>query len=1172
MNMKGIKFFSLEVLAQLRSSAWKAFYPVQARMAIRTCVVGLVLCALSSVAMAQDITGSISGTVKDATGAVVTKATVTVVNTDTGVTVRTLTTNSEGAYSAPLLPIGHYKIMVEARSFSRSVREGIELNVNDKLTVNVTLQVGSTTETVTVESTPVKVELSSATATGLVDGTQIRELSLNTRNYEQLVTLVPGVSSSATSSQIYAGAFAPVGTNVVTFSINGARTSENNWTIDGADNVDRGSNLTLLSFPSVDAIDEFKVVRGAYDPEFGRGGGAQINVVTRSGTSKFHGSGYEFFRNDVLTANNFFTNKAGLKRPPLRYNNFGWTLGGPVTIPHVYNENKQKTFFFFSEEFRRVITYNGTASAQVPTSAQRAGTFAHPVCVAFNPNGTCATTGTQISSFSPVAQQYLQDIFSKLPVPNDPDPVTNPNKLNFSNRSVFNFREEMVKIDHVFGPKLTINGKFLHDSIPTEEPFGIFNGTTTGLPGVTSSSTNSPGHNYTIRAVSTLSPTLLLEGGYLYSYGAIVSDLTGLATPAGSPDIKVPLLFTSTLNRIPSIAFGSGGPTGFGATAPYRDFNTNHSVFATVTKVWNKHTFKAGGTFYHYEKNENSANGNQGIFTVNTTGQASAGGNTTFERTWANLLLGRASNFRQDSVDLTAIIQTNQIEFFGQDEFKLKPNLTVTYGVRYSMFREPIDANNKLSNFTASAFDPTKAPCINANGTINSNPATCPQAANFNPLNGFVIAGQNSPFGDKVSNEDNKNFAPRVGIAWDPFKTGKTSVRAGYGMFYDSILFGNAENDLFLNPAFNPQVNIPNTTLDNPGNAAAAGPSANPLRVRGLIASPYKTPYIQQWSLDVQRELARNFLIDVGYYGSKGTHLLGILDINQPQPGAYAQLFCTAVITTNCVPAGGPVKGATTPLLNRIRPFPGYVGIDGIATVFNSNYNSLQVALQKRFQGHSMINVAYTWAKSLTDNQTDRSTAPQNSYCIACEYGPSQQDRRQIFTANYVYELPFFKSQQGVLGHVAGGWEFSGIVTFQSGVPFTVTSSLDADPGGQGCLGPSPCAVRPDVIADPNNGPKTPTQWFNIAAFAAVPAGQLRNGTAGRGIVLGPGFSQWDLSLFKNLKLTERVSSQFRFEAFNAFNHTNFTTLNTTFGSTTFGQVTGARDARIVQLGAKISF
>ncbi len=373
-------------------------------------------------------------------------------------------------------------------------------------------------------------------------------------------------------------------------------------------------------------------------------------------------------------------------------------------------------------------------------------------------------------------------------------------------------------------------------------------------------------------------------------------------------------------------------------------------------------------------------------------------------------------------------------------------------------------------------------------------------------------------------------------------------------------------------------MNIPNTTLDNPGSAAVAAPSANPLRVRGLIASPYHTPYVQQWSFDIQHEIAKDFILDAGFYGSKGTHMIGILDINQPQPGAFLSIACTAVVTTNCVKLvnGQPlVTGATTPLLNRLRPFPGYGGIDAIASIFNSNYDSLQVALQKRFHGGSMLNVAYTWSKSLTDNQTDRSTAPQNSYCIRCEYGPSQQDRRHILTANYVYQLPFYKSQQGVIGHLAGGWEFSGIVTFQSGVPFTVTSALDADPGGQGCLGASPCAVRPDMIGDPNAGPQNFNQWFNTAAFAAVPGGQFRNGNAGRGVIIGPGYSQFDLSLFKNIRLTERVNSQFRFEAFNAFNKTNFTTVNTTFTTSTpntFGQVTGARDPRIVQLAMKVNF
>jgi hypothetical protein len=1130
----------------------------------------MALLAVSGPLRAQDITGSIAGTVKDPSGAVVADATVTITNMDTGLRVRTGRTNGYGEYSAPLLQIGHYSVTIEAPGFKKFIQKDIQLNVNDKLTVNCTLQVGGPQENVVVEANPVQVELQSATATGVVSGTQIRELSLNTRNYEQLVTLVPGVASSQISDQIAVGNFTPVGTNVVTFSINGARTSTNNWTVDGADNVDRGSNLTLLSFPSVDAIEEFKVVRGAYDPEFGRGGGSQINVVTRSGTSLFHGGGYEFFRNDVLTANNFFSNRAGVARPALRYNNFGWTLGGPVTIPSVYNKNKDKTFFFFSQEFRRIISY-ANPTDNVPTASERAGTFAHTVCVAFNANGTCATTGTQIAAISPVAQQYLKDIWSNVPPSND---ATDPHLLHLAIRSLFNYREELLKVDHVFSPRLTLSGKYLHDSIPTTEPLGLFNGTgnNASLPGVTNTQTNSPGHNYTIRATATLKPTLLIDAGYGYSYGAIVSRLTGIATPAGSPDVKVPLLFSSTLNRIPSISF-TAGPTGFGVVSPYNDFNTNHSTFGNLTKIWGKHTIKAGGLYYHYEKNENSGNGNQGIFTVNTAGQPTAG-NIAFERAWANFLLGRVSNFRQDSVDLTAIIRTNQMEFYGQDEFRLKSNMTLTYGVRYSLFRQPTDANNKLSNFDPRAYDPNQAPCITAAGLIDINAATCPRAANFNRLNGFVIAGRNSPYGDKVSNEDNKNFAPRIGLVWDPWRNGKTAVRAGYGMFYDSILFGNAENDVFLNPAFAPQVNIPNTTLDSPANAATAPPSANPPRVRAFIASPYHTPYLQQWSLDVQRDVGRGFLLDVGYYGSKGTHLIGVMDINQPQPGAYLTKIpqCSATVTKNCVQPGAFITGATTPLLNQIRPFLGYSGIDAIEPIFNSNYNSMQVNVQKRFRGSSMINVAYTWSHNLTDNQTDRSTAPQDSYCIHCDYGPSQQDRRHVFITNFVYELPYYKTQGGVVGHLLGGWELSGIVTFQSGLPFTVSSPFDADPSGQGCLGPSPCAVRPDLVADPNAAPHTLLNWFNATAFAPPPAGQTFNGTSGRGVVRGPGFGRWDTSLFKNIRITERVNSQFRVEAFNVFNHTNYNTVNTSMSSTTFGQVTGARDPRIMQLGAKLNF
>jgi len=390
------------------------------------------------------------------------------------------------------------------------------------------------------------------------------------------------------------------------------------------------------------------------------------------------------------------------------------------------------------------------------------------------------------------------------------------------------------------------------------------------------------------------------------------------------------------------------GPT----TAANTNFHTSVTEFLdTFSMVRRRHTLKFGSTFYHYEKNENSANGNQGIFTVNTTGQPTAG-NSSFERTWANFLLGRASNFRQDSVDLTAIIKTNQIEFFGQDEFHLRKNLTLTYGARFSFFRQPTDANNKLSNFDPAKFSSSAAPCIALNGTINANPITCPQAVNYNPLNGFFIAGKNSPFGNKVSNEDNKNIAPRLGLVWDPFSDGKTAIRAGYGVFYDSVLFGNAENDIFLNPAFNPQVNIPNTTLDNPGNAAVAAPSANPLRVRSLIATPYHTPYIQQWSLDVQRSLAKDFMLDVNVIQNHGYHLQsGYLGANQARLADY----------TAMAQADQTWAWVTKPGFNNwsgfgwmaVQPFPTVASTWGplftVGTPLgNSDYQSMQIALTKR--------------------------------------------------------------------------------------------------------------------------------------------------------------------------------------------------------------------------------
>ncbi len=569
------------------------------------------------------------------------------------------------------------------------------------------------------------------------------------------------------------------------------------------------------------------------------------------------------------------------------------------------------------------------------------------------------------------------------------------------------------------------------------------------------------------------------------------------------------------------------------------------------------HSLRAGVSYHHYQKTENAAGPN--VATFGFTNRGAPAGPTSYEQSFANFLTGFVTSFSQASVDLTPDIQTNQFEFYVQDTWHMRRNLTLSYGLRYSLFKQPSDAKNFLTNFDPALYDPTKAPTIDANGNICKT-APCAGGGtpnpNANPLNGIIVNGNNSPFGSKVGSTATNNFAPRLGIAWDPFGKNKTSVRAGIGMFFDSTLFGIYEQNIFQNPPFVQSVSIPNTQFSNPG---AVAPTINLLPL-SLRASPvdFKTPSNTEWDLDVQHEVKRNLVVDIGYYGNKGTHLLGIADINQPLPGAY-------------VAAGlNPASGTFETQLNRIRPFLGYGPINQVATRFDSNYNALQAGLNWKFAKNSLFGLAYTWSHALTDAQSDRNSAAANTYNVAGEYGASALDRRHVFTANYVYELPFFRDRRDLAGYTLGGWELSGLVTANSGLPLTAfTTGLD--PAGQGvALSASAASGRPDQVGNPNSGPPTLTKWFNTAAFAAAPNG--RPGNAGRGTILGPGFSRWDVGLMKNIAVTEGTHFQFRAEAFNVFNHTNFNTVGTTLGTSSFGQVTGTRDPRIMQLALKFYY
>jgi hypothetical protein len=1172
------------------------------RSATRLVMFVLLLCAAG---WAQTDTGSIAGTVTDATGAVVPNANVAATDVDKNIVVRTAKTNSSGNYSIPLLPIGHYSLSIEAPGFQKLIQTKIVLNVGDMLTFNSQLRVGSTSEQVTVEAIAAQVETQSPQAATLVTGTQVRELSLNGRNWEQLVTLSPGVSQADNNDQIYVGAFAPQGTNLVSFSMNGGRREHNNFMIDGADNIDRGSNLTLLSFPSVDSIAEFRVVRGQYDPELGRADSGQVNAVTRSGTNSVHGNLYEFFRNDALNARPFASKYPVLTShiPYLRYHDFGGTIGGPIWIPKIY-EQKNKTFFFFSEEVRRNLTYTN-ASATVPTAAMLTGTFAHPVCAVFDASNNCVNAPssfvTSIPVTNAVAKAYIQDVFSKFPTPNN-------GTFGFTTtlKNLFNFREEILKIDHVFSQKVSISGKYARDNIPTEEAGGLFTGAV--IPGVGTTSTNSPGHNYTLHGTITFNPTLLLDTGYYYSYGAIVSDPIGVLAKQNSPNVATLMAtllpFASTLNRIPNTSFtGGSSPASFGQ---YRDFNRNHQVFGNITKVHGSHTFKFGATYYHYNKSENAGGNNAATLAYNNNGfaQIPAGsGTVSYEQAWANFLLGRVGTFSQSSFDLTADIKDNQFEYYGQDTWRIRPNITLSYGARHSLFRQPTDGKGLLGQFDPATYNPANAPCILSSGNLDlvRNAVTGVISSicnpNYDPLNGYIfptpppgVTGHKSPYGSKVGKEYNWGIAPRIGIAWDPWSDGKTSVRAGWGMFYDNgIIFGNAENDIFLGSGYLTNLSVTNaTTASLTGGTVGFSTSAPAVQQR--VPINYKYPYTSQWSLDVQRQILPGWIMDIGYYGNIGIHLPGFYDFNAPAENAY--LACTAAtpcyggpVKANAVNFGQTVGGVAYPALvssgntnklNAIRPYVGWNGGSGVFNMYNANYHGLQTQLQKQFKGNSTVNIAYTWSHNLTNYVADRSTGaimPLQGH-FKDNWGPGIGDRRHVFTANFVWDLPWLSNQEGVVGHVLGGWEVSGIQTFQTGLPATVQGDQLFDPTGADCIGTSPCVFRANQNGDPNaNMPLSYEGWFNGSVYSSPLPGQSVLPTSKPGSLRLPGFWRTDLSLFKNIKFTERFKGQFRFETFNTFNHTNpiccgsFST-----SSTLFNKIRSARDPRIMQLAMKISF
>ncbi len=1055
----------------------------------------IVCCFLVTCASAQSIsTGTFLGNVRDQTGASVPDARIRITSESTGFTRETVS-GAEGAYRLLQIPVGTYRIEFEKPGFQKTVQSAVSISAGQSLRVDGELKVGAVSETVHVESSVAQVDTASASVNSTIYGSQVQELALNTRSFTQLITLQPGVASNQAQQPGF-------GSNTsVPFSFNGGQQSSNNWLLDGGRNVDtyNGNNLTMVN---LDAIAEVHIERNAYSAEFGRNSGAQVNVITRSGTNSYHGTAFEFFRNDHLDARNFFATT----KPKNRYNNYGWTLGGPI--------KRDKLFFFLSNEYRRIIQTTGTRTAIVPTDAQMAGDFSSGRTIK-DPLTNTPFAGNQIPSgrLDQNALALLKTYYAR------PIPGFRQGALNFSSSAPdgTRYRSALGRLDYNVTPNLSWFGRYNIDSTRLNSPFGLF--ANNAMPNVASSDqshimyTANSSVNWTVR------PTLLNQITAAWYHGSMAISTMPSASRLRAPDFKVPRYFdtvTDSAGFIPSISMAQSY-AGIAINWPQNISHYTFEVMDNVSWIFDKHVVKFGGAISHDSKRQNSsAINNNGTFAFNSSATNDA---------LADLLTGSAFSYSETSDHRSGAAVFTDAALYVQDQYRVLPRLTVTAGVRWEFFQPERGNDGLISYFDPKRFDSADAATVLPNGEVVLG------TENFG--NGIVVAGaKDNPYGHATTNSRYNTFAPRVGFSYALTSDNRTVVRGGYGLFYDrwSQFVSSTRNNF----PFNRSISIYNTSFSNPtGGTRRIFPSTIV-----TMTSPWDIPYMQKWSMDIQRQFRGDLVVMVGYVGSKGNHLIRTRDWNQPMPDARI--------------AGGSVSA------NALRPFPGFAGITAYNTTANSTYHSLQSSVVRQFSRGFTVQGSYTWSKSIDDAVTP--------FDIYSSYrtirGLSNFDRRHVFVASYVWEIPFASGMSGWQRKALHGWQVSGITNFQSGNPFSV--GISPDRAGTGAGGQRAALLGPVTQA------KEKLAWFSTSSFGLPALGTF--GNSGRNILVGPGIHNWDLTFSKRTELAENVALQFRAEFFNIFNHTQWSGVGATLGSGTFGQVTGARDPRITQLGLRLTF
>ena len=1112
--------------------------------------------AFAFVASAQEAT--IVGTISDPSGASVPGVPITITNTETGV-VRQVTSNESGQYVVPGIHIGHYAVKVEpASGFKSAEKTDVLLQVGDRTRVDFTLELGATTESIKVEANPIAVKSDTGEVSNVITSQEVSQIATNGRSIYSLALLVPGASNNTPGFQAPTSA----GANA-NISFNGQRQNHNLWLADGAEQSDRGGAGGAIIAPSIDALAEFRALTSNYSAEYGLSSAGTMSMVFKSGTKDFHATAWELVRNDAFDANDFFRNQSSdpatnSKPQRLRLNTFGYNVGGPVTFGKFYNKDRNKTFFFFNHEWRKMIQQAGNINVTVPTATEYTGNLGSTAIHV--PNAT-QLNATELARFQALGLQPGQ----AFPDNTIPSGLLNANAQALLAAGIFpkpnsghafvggnnlptNVREELVRIDHQFSDKFWVFGHYVHEQTGQSYSPTMWSGVNVPTVGNTFSN---PSYTGVVHATYAISPTLLSETAYNSDGNRITISPTGVVTrPSG---VDIPELFPgNNSNRNPGIQLGGSMGSNYDTTSfPWKNRCDDYQIRQDISWTKGSHQIKMGASWAKYAKIQDLFGNTQGVFNFNGAFTGSD---------FADFLLGYANTYTelalQDKGDWVAI----SWGAYAQDNWRVNSRLTLNLGLRWDGIPHTYEANNRMSNFYPEQYNPANAAVLLPNGTIDPNspglgasPVSALSAFRFY-LNGVGITGKD---GNPKGMVDNHWLAlgPRVGFAYDLSGTGKTVVRGGIGAMYERIQ-GNDMYNSGGNVPFSAAVTNNGVSLNNPSTSLSNGTTITaPISVVNLTAlseSDYKNPVTYQYSMSVERQLGRATVFSAAYVGNHSSHQFDYREINLPSPALLPSIIDHSVNINNVV------------------PYRGFGSIRMGENAENAYYNGLQTAFRSQPNKDLSLQASYTFSKAMDPAQSfgGDNTNVDNPYDRGYDWGPSLVDARHIGVLSFVYDLPVFRSTGSrFVKTTLGGWQVSGMWTAQSGFPIRIVLG-----GAQGANGLPNSTNRPDFNGTISYA-KSAEQWFTTSGFSMPAVGAW--GNLKKGDIRGPGRNNWNLALFKSFLLSETRGSHFelRIESFNSFNHTQFNLVGAQFtNASQFGKPTTAWDPRQLQFGAKLIF